>query len=84
MKLLMVLGGLVGFAIGIGSGLAQQGAWPDVLWRASAAALAAGLLLRWWGRLWIKALAQAHQEKVLAAKKAKVEQQAATAAKPVK
>ncbi|MFM1770079.1 MAG: hypothetical protein RJA22_2608 [Verrucomicrobiota bacterium] len=68
----MLLGGLIGFLIGITFGLAQGSPWPAVLWRSSAVALAAGLLLRWWGRMWARSLQQAHQEQL-----------AATAAQPV-
>jgi hypothetical protein len=60
----MILGGFIGFLIGIGFGLAQQSAWPEVIWRASVAALLAGILLRWWGRVWIKNLHQANQQRL--------------------
>jgi hypothetical protein len=63
MKLMMILGGLVGFAIGVALGIAQQSAWPTVLWRASAASLLAGLLMRWWGKLWIHSLEQSRRER---------------------
>ena len=60
---LMILGGLLGFLIGIACGSAQQSAWPTVIWRASTAALAGGLLLRWWGRIWTDGLQQAWRER---------------------
>jgi protein-S-isoprenylcysteine O-methyltransferase Ste14 len=63
MKLIMLLGGLVGFTIGTEFSWAQRSPWPSVVWRAAIATLLAGLLLRWWGRLWIKCLAQSHQER---------------------
>lgn len=66
MKILMILGGLLGFLIGAGFGLAQTSAWPDALWRASVTAFAGGLLLRWWGRMWIQCLVQAHEEQLAA------------------
>jgi hypothetical protein len=53
MKLFMILGGLIGFGIGVSAGLAQDRAWPDILWRASVGALLAGVVLRWWGRVWV-------------------------------
>ena len=62
MKLMMMLGGLLGFGIGLTFGLAQESAWPAVIWRSSAAALCAGLLLRWWGKLWIKSLHEVRRE----------------------
>lgn len=67
MKILMLLGGMVGFLAGLGFGLAQTSAWPDAFWRASVTALAGGLLLRWWGRMWIRCLVQAQEEKLAAA-----------------
>jgi hypothetical protein len=51
MKSLMILGALIGFSIGLLFGLADNGQWPSALWRASAAALIASVLLRWWGRV---------------------------------
>jgi hypothetical protein len=56
MKLLMISGGLIGFLIGIFFGMAQANEWPAILWRASVAAFLAGVVLRWWGRIWIKSL----------------------------
>jgi len=56
MKKLMIMGGLIGFLIGVSLGLVKGVTWPALLLRASVAALAAGLLLRWWGRLWIRGL----------------------------
>lgn len=68
MKLLMIIGGCTGFLIGLALGLAQESAWPTVLWRASAAALGAGVLMKWWGQLWIDGLAHARRERMAAAK----------------
>jgi L-asparagine transporter-like permease len=63
MKSLMILGGLIGFGLGLGVGLAHGGAWPDVFWRASVAALLAGLVLRWWGRVWVRSLQESFRER---------------------
>jgi len=63
MKLIMVLGGLIGFAIGFGFSWAQGSPWPSVVWRAAIAALGAGILLGWWGRLWIRCLVQSQRER---------------------
>ncbi len=85
MKLIMVLGGVIGFAIGFGFSWAQGSAWPTVLWRAAGVALLAGLLLRWWGRIWMKCLRDAYQEKrILAAAKAAAAKKAETSSTPAK
>ena len=67
MKALMILGGLLGFLIGAGLGLTQTGAWADALWRASVTTLVGGLLLRWWGRMWLQCFVQSQQEQLAAA-----------------
>jgi hypothetical protein len=56
MKLLLLIGGLLGFGIGLIFGWAQESAWPSCLWHACIAAYVGGLLLRWWGRAWRKNL----------------------------
>jgi len=53
MKALMILGSIIGFLIGTGFGLAAGSSWSTSLWRACAAALVAGILARWWGRIWL-------------------------------
>ncbi len=63
MKLIMVLGGVIGFGIGVGFSWAQGSGWPAIVWRATVTALVAGVLLRWWGRLWIKCLRDAQLER---------------------
>ena len=59
MKPLMILGSLVGFLIGAGFSLAGNCPWPTVLWRACVGALLAGMLARWWGRIWVEGLQSA-------------------------
>ncbi|MCI0535291.1 MAG: hypothetical protein L0Z50_08685 [Verrucomicrobiales bacterium] len=56
MKKLMMLGGLTGFAIGLGFGLAHGNSWPLILWRASVATFCIGWLGRWLGGIWIRSL----------------------------
>jgi hypothetical protein len=56
MKALIILGAIVGFLIGAGFGLAASSPWPAMLWRSCAAALAACILTRWWGRIWMQGL----------------------------
>ena len=63
MKVTMALGGFLGFGIGLLFSWAQGSAWPSVVWRASVAALLAGLLMRWWGRLWVESLKEAQQDR---------------------
>ena len=65
----MSLGGLLGFVISLSIGLAQGSAWPNVIWRASVAAFAGGILLRWWGRVWLKSLLQAQRDRRFAAER---------------
>jgi ribose/xylose/arabinose/galactoside ABC-type transport system permease subunit len=64
MKRLMIMGGLVGFLIGAGFGLVQGVAWPELFLRASVATLAAGLLLRWWGRVWVRSLKESYDQRL--------------------
>lgn len=52
----MMLGGTIGFGIGVGFGLLQGNAWPSILWHAAVAAYVAGMLMRWWGRVWFSSL----------------------------
>jgi hypothetical protein len=70
MKKLLMAGGLVGFLIGLVLGLLQQSTWPSIFWRSSVAALAAGLLIRWWGRVWVRSLREAYSERLAAEERA--------------
>lgn len=56
MKKLMLLGGMLGFGIGAAFGRLQNASDSTILWRACVAAVAAGLLMRWWGRMWMGGL----------------------------
>jgi hypothetical protein len=56
MKVLLLIGGLLGFGIGLIFSWAQESSWPSCIWHACLAAYAAGLMLRWWGRAWRKNL----------------------------
>ena len=64
MKKLMIIGGLMGFLIGIVFGLAYGSAWPFIIWRASVATLGAGLLMRWWGGVWVRSLQESYSERL--------------------
>jgi hypothetical protein len=50
MKLLMLLGGAMGFGIGLFCSRLQENSWPYCLWQACLAAYAGGWLMGWWGR----------------------------------
>jgi hypothetical protein len=73
MKTMMILGGLLGFLIGMVFALLQESDWPEVLWRASIAAYLAGLLMRWWGKVWLNTLKQLHLQRLTEAGQAKAQ-----------
>ena len=62
MKALLALGGLIGFGMGLGLGLAYEKSLPSALVHACVATCIGALLLRWWGRVWLRGLQQAGQE----------------------
>jgi hypothetical protein len=64
MKKLTIAGAMLGFSTGVILGRIQGSLWPDVLWRAVIACCIASYLFRWWGRMWLKALRQAHAEQL--------------------
>lgn len=43
-------------------GLIQSSPWPDIIWRACIGAYIAGLLLKWWGRIWLKCIREAEEK----------------------
>lgn len=53
MKALTILGAMIGLVTGLGFALAARSPWPEAFWRGIAAAVVGGLLLRWWGGLWM-------------------------------
>jgi len=61
MKALIILGAILGFAIGTGFCLAAETSWPTTLWRACAAALFAAMLTRWWSNVWMRGLKESLQ-----------------------
>jgi hypothetical protein len=67
MKSLLVIGGLLGFLIGLIFSWAEESAWPSCIWHACLAAYLTGLMMRWWGAAWRKNLVQALQERQAAA-----------------
>ena len=71
MKKMMLIGGMIGFGIGVGCGLCTEGAnWSGILLRAAATSLVGGLLLRWWSRNWIATLRELHLQQIAAMAKA--------------
>jgi len=63
MKAFMILGALVGFLIGCSFGIAGRSPWPTALWHASAAALGAALLTRWWAGVWFHGLQESRSQR---------------------
>jgi hypothetical protein len=66
MRPLLLLGALVGFLTGTILGLLNHSGWPAILWRSAFAALAVGVLFRWWGKCWTQSLRVAQQERFAA------------------
>ncbi len=56
MKTLMIIGGSIGFLLGIGTGISRSNEWTTILVRASVAACVAGTLFKWWAKVWLKSL----------------------------
>jgi hypothetical protein len=67
----MLIGGIVGFLIGMGLGLLTEGAsWSGIFLRSAVATLVGGMLLRWWGENWVGTLRELHQQRIAALEKA--------------
>lgn len=81
MKMLMILGGLLGFGIGISLGLVRQSDWTSMLWRSALAAYGAGLLMRWWGSIWMRGLREVGEERLVAAAQREAEAEQARQSK---
>jgi hypothetical protein len=67
MKMMMLTGAALGFAVGVTFSLLRQSTWPTVVWHACIAAYVAGMMFRWWGRHWTRNLRLALVEKQAAA-----------------
>jgi len=66
MKTLMLTGTVIGFLLGIGLGFAGRTDWPSAFLHAAAAAAALGLLMRWWGGVWLRGLRTSCEQRRLA------------------
>jgi len=63
MKSLLLVGGLIGWGLGMGFSYYQGSTWPACLWHGCVAAYLSALLMRWWGRVWRTSLAQSVRER---------------------
>ena len=63
MKSLLLIGGLLGFVVGLAFSWVQRSPWPASFWHACVTAYLTGLLFRWWGRAWRKNLEQVLTER---------------------
>jgi len=75
----MILGALAGFLIAAVVGWLTRCEWPELLWRASSAALVGGVLLRWWHGVWMR-----NWQQVLLEKYREMEAASAESKSPVK
>jgi hypothetical protein len=63
MKSLLLAGGALGWAVGMGVSYLRGQSWTDSLWHGCLAAYLTALLMRWWGRAWRKGLEQSLQDR---------------------
>jgi hypothetical protein len=63
MKSLLLVGGLLGWGVGVGASSLQGDAWATCFWHGCLAAYLTALLMRWWGRAWRTSLQQSLQER---------------------
>jgi hypothetical protein len=63
MRILLLIGGLLGFSVGLLFSWAEQSSGPACLWHACLAAYVAAVLMRWWGNAWRKNLVESLRER---------------------
>jgi len=63
MKSYMIFGAIVGFLIGTGFSVTGDCSWSTAFWRGCVVALVAGVLTRWWGRVWLESLRDANRQR---------------------
>jgi hypothetical protein len=66
MKSLLLVGGLLGWGVGMGASYLKGNTWPTCFWHGCLAAYLTAWLARWWGRVWRSIL----QQSLLAREKA--------------
>ena len=66
MKSLLLVGGVLGWGVGMGFSLSRGNAWSTSFWHGCLAAYLSALLMRWWGRAWRKSLEQSLLQRELA------------------
>lgn len=77
----MLAGAIIGFSLGLALGVTGRAGWPTTLWRASVAAAAMGLLMRWWGRVLLRSLQAALHERRMAEALARQQKQTHSSSK---
>lgn len=63
MKSLLLLGGTLGWGVGMGTSYWRGNAGPACFWHGCLAAYLTALLMRWWGHTWRKSLEQSLHER---------------------
>jgi hypothetical protein len=63
MKAIMILGANAGLILGMSASILGECAWPETLWHSGVAALAGGLLGRWWGKILFAGLNDALEQR---------------------
>lgn len=63
----MLAGAFLGFAIGVAFGWLRENNLQDIFWRACLGMYAGGMLVRWWGRSWVRGLHEACEQRAAVA-----------------
>jgi hypothetical protein len=63
MKSLLLVGGLLGWGVGMGASYLKGNGWPACFWHGCLAAYVTAWLVRWWGRAWRTNLQQSLLER---------------------
>lgn len=68
MKRMMLTGAMTGFACGFGIGWARETPLEDAFFHACLGAYLVGMLMRWWGGVWVQGLRESCAERAAVAK----------------